>query len=326
LLLLSPSLSQCNDVHILSTLETLARGNLRNADGNGVLILTQELNLAGSELGLATLAVGEVVKVEQWKGLVWVSPFEVASARLAEPTGSDTVRNFERWGDTESIWSSGEVELPGLYHLLLTRLHPWLANHAAWVGWVLLCEVGVIVTLDRVNVADLGGVDTDLLAILGGTVAGLVTAWAPGLCPVLVNTEEFSHFTFTVSAFIVNDVIWSPDFSVNDTWTFTDFTFLCLKNINIDAVAGQFRSLPGPDSLAACGGTVCPFLPFREITAVWFLFADHSVSHLALTILASVNLFSEVDRQWDCSVVTLTFVFLDTSSSSVPLVSVFTGA
>ena len=45
-----------------------------------------------------------------------------------------------------------------------------------------------------------------------------------------------------------------------------------------------------------------------------------------LPVLALADVFFVVDWKWDCSIVTFTFLFLDTGTSSVPLVSVLTGA
>lgn len=44
-----------------------------------------------------------------------------------------------------------------------------------------------------------------------------------------------------------------------------------------------------------------------------------------LPVLALADVFFVVDWQWDCSIVTFTLLFLDTSASSVSLVSILTG-
>ena len=50
-----------------------------------------------------------------------------------------------------------------------------------------------------------------------------------------------------------------------------------------------------------------------------------SLIQLNLPVLALADVFFVVDWQWDCSIVTFTLLFLDTSAGSVSLVSILTG-
>ena len=52
-----------------------------------------------------------------------------------------------------------------------------------------------------------------------------------------------SYMHLPVSALIINDVVWSPDFTVNDTWAFTNLAFLCFNKIMVLAVSALLSSV-----------------------------------------------------------------------------------
>jgi len=311
----------------LCALHALAAGDLRDGDGDVLLGgVAAELHLVGGELGLATLAVAVVVEVEDWQVGVLASVLVVVAAGLGEAAGAHAVGNFQWVGDAEAVVWIGEVEGACLHDLLLARLHAWLADHAAWVVWILLGVVSIVVALCWVDVALACCVDADLLAGLVGAVAGVVAVWSPWLCVVLWCARELALDALAVAALVIHDVVWSPDLAVDDTWALGWHAVVVLNQSLVLAVAGLDGACACALAGAAGDGALAPFLPLADLAAVLTLVADVAFLHLALAVLALGHVLAVVDGQWDGAVVALAFLFLDAVAGRVPLVSVDAGA
>lgn len=172
-------------------------------------------------------------------------------------------------------------------------------------------------------------VDADLLSSLVGTVACCITVWSPWLGQVLWLTGQLAVLALAVLAFVIDSVVWSPDNSVDDTWTWfwvTVFLDVCRLVL---AVSGEDGECLVSLSSVAASGTLAPFGPVAGLafvdTCLVFV-ADVSFFHQTFAILALADVLSVVDWKWDCSVVTLTLFLFHTGAGVVSLESSLTGA